>query len=163
MSNTSDNSKYKMSQEHLDALKDELRDLLENKDKEISEKIKEARSFGDLTENSEYDEAKNEQGKLHLKIAELKDYIENAIVISYDPDDNLKKITMGSIVTILEDGETETEWFQIVASQEADPRKHRISDESPIGSKIIGHEAGQTVLVELASGPRQFTIIDIKN
>ena len=163
MSNSVDNSKYKMSEEHLKELQEELRDLLENKDKEISEKIKEARSFGDLSENSEYDEAKNEQGKLHQKISELKDQIENAIIISYEPDNATSKVTMGSRVVLLEDGETEPETFQIVASQEADPRKHRISDESPIGRKIMGHEAGQTVQVELPMGIRQFKILEIIN
>ena len=102
-----DLSRFKMSQERLDALKDELYYLETVREKEVAEQIKEARSFGDLSENSEYDEAKTEQGKLYSKIAELKVLIENAEIVD-DTDENVPKdtITLGSIVRVrdLEDG-----------------------------------------------------------
>ena len=127
-------NRYKMSQERLDELKNELDYLETVREKEVSELIKEARSFGDLSENSEYDEAKNEQGKLYSKIAELKDLIENAeIVDNLELDAPKDTVTLGSIVRVrdLEDGFEDT--FEIVGSQEADPMNGAISEESPFG------------------------------
>ena len=121
-----DLSRFKMSQERLDALKDELYYLETVREKEVAEQIKEARSFGDLSENSEYDEAKTEQGKLYSKIAELKVLIENAEIVD-NTDENVPKdtITLGSIVRVrdLEDGFEES--YEIVGSQEANPHLRR--------------------------------------
>ena len=143
-----DLSRFKMSQERLDALKDELYYLETVREKEVAEQIKEARSFGDLSENSEYDEAKTEQGKLYSKIAELKVLIENAEIVD-NTDENVPKdtITLGSIVRVrdLEDGFEES--YEIVGSQEANPREGRISDDSPVGRGLKGHKAGDTVTV----------------
>ena len=120
-------NRYKMSQESLDKLKAELEDLETNKTKEVAEAIKEARSFGDLSENSEYDEAKTEQGKIYSRIAELKDLIENAVI-----DDSTAAagtVGHGSRVKVrdLED-DSEVE-FQIVGSQDANPMQGRVSSE----------------------------------
>lgn len=157
-------NRYKMSQERLDALKEELRYLETVREKEVSELIKEARSFGDLSENSEYDEAKNEQGKLYSKIAELKDLIENAeIVDNLEQDAPKDTVTLGSIVRVrdLEDGFEDS--FEIVGSQEANPKEGRISDDSPVGKGLHGHRAGETVTILAPAGELKFKILSIEN
>ena len=159
-----DSSRFKMSQERLDALKDELYYLETVREKEVAEQIKEARSFGDLSENSEYDEAKTEQGKLYSKIAELKVLIENAEIVSNN-DENVPKdtVTLGSIVRVrdVEDGFEES--YEIVGSQEANPREGRISDDSPVGRGLKGHKAGDTVIISAPAGELKFQIISVEN
>ena len=157
-------SRYKMSQERLDALKQELQYLETVREKEVAELIKEARSFGDLSENSEYDEAKTEQGKLYSKIAEMKDLIENAeIVDNIEVDAPKDTVTLGSIVRVrdLEDGFEET--YEIVGSQEANPKQHRISDDSPVGRGLHGHKAGDTVTILAPAGELKFEILSLEN
>ena len=157
-------NRFKMSQERLDALKEELYYLETTREKEVAELIKEARSFGDLSENSEYDEAKTEQGKLYSKIAELKVLIENAeIVDNIDTDVPKDAVTLGSIVRVrdIEDGFEET--YEIVGSQEANPREGRISDDSPVGRGLRGHKAGETVSISAPAGELKFEIISVQN
>lgn len=157
-------NRFKMSQERLDALKEELYYLETTREKEVAELIKEARSFGDLSENSEYDEAKTEQGKLYSKIAELKVLIENAeIVDNIDTDVPKDAVTLGSIVCVrdIEDGFEET--YEIVGSQEANPREGRISDDSPVGRGLRGHKAGETVSINAPAGELKFEIISVQN
>lgn len=157
-------SRYKMSQERLDELKQELQYLETVREKEVAELIKEARSFGDLSENSEYDEAKTEQGKLYSKIAEMKDLIENAeIVDNIELDAPKDSVTLGSIVRVrdLEDGFEET--YEIVGSQEANPKQHRISDDSPVGRGLHGHKAGDTVTILAPAGELKFEILSLEN
>ncbi|MEI3062270.1 MAG: transcription elongation factor GreA [Oscillospiraceae bacterium] len=127
-------SRFKISQERLDALKDELYYLETVREKEVAEQIKEARSFGDLSENSEYDEAKTEQGKLYSRIAEIKVLIDNAeIVDNIDHDAPKDTVTLGSIVKVRDIEDDYEETYEIVGSQEANPREGRISDDSPVG------------------------------
>ena len=152
-------NRYKMSQESLDKLKAELEDLETNKTKEVAEAIKEARSFGDLSENSEYDEAKTEQGKIYSRIAELKDLIENAVI-----DDSTAAagtVGHGSRVKVrdLED-DSEVE-VQIVGSQDANPMEGRISTDSPFGMSLLGHKKGDVVTVEAPVGQLRFEILSI--
>ncbi len=157
-------SRYRMSQERLDELKQELTYLETVREKEVAEQIKEARSFGDLSENSEYDEAKTEQGKLYSKIAEMKDLIENAeIVDNIEIDAPKDTVTLGSIVRVrdMEDGFEET--YEIVGSQEANPKQHRISDDSPIGRAMHGHKAGDVVTVVVPAGDLKFEILSLEN
>ena len=157
-------SRFKMSQERLDALKDELYYLETVREKEVSELIKEARSFGDLSENSEYDEAKTEQGKLYSKIAELKVLIENAeIVDNLDQDAPKDTVTLGSIVRVRDLGDDFEESYEIVGSQEANPRAGRISDDSPVGCGLRGHRAGETVSIMAPAGELKFEIISVEN
>ena len=157
-------SRFKMSQERLDALKDELYYLETVREKEVSELIKEARSFGDLSENSEYDEAKTEQGKLYSKIAELKVLIENAeIVDNLDQDAPKDTVTLGSIVRVRDLGDDFEESYEIVGSQEANPRAGRISDDSPVGQALRGHRAGDTVSISAPAGELKFQIISVEN
>ena len=157
-------NRFKMSQERLDALKDELYYLETVREKEVSELIKEARSFGDLSENSEYDEAKTEQGKLYSKIAELKVLIENAEIVD-NMDENTPKdaITLGSIVKVRDIEEDFEETYEIVGSQEANPREGRISDDSPLGRGLHGHKAGETVIVNAPAGAIKFEILSVEN
>ena len=149
-----------MSQERYDALVEELNYLETVREKEVSELIKEARSFGDLSENSEYDEAKNEQAEIETKIAQLEETIKNATVLD---DTQLKtdKVSVGNkvrIYNVLDDAEQE---FSIVGSTEADPFANKISDDSPLGKALIGSREGDTITVEAPVGILKYTIIEI--
>ena len=157
-------SRFKMSQERLDALKEELFYLETVREKEVSELIKEARSFGDLSENREYDEAKTEQGKLYSKIAELKVLIENAEIVDKAEQDAPKDtVTLGSIVKVLDIEEDEEDTYEIVGSQEANPKAGRISDDSPVGRALHGHRAGDTVSVAAPAGEIRLQILSVEN
>ena len=157
-------NRFKMSQERLDAIKQELYELETVRMKEVAEQIKEARSFGDLSENSEYDEAKNEQGKVYSRIEELKVLIENAeIVDNIDVDAPKDAITLGSIVKVRDVAEDFEETYEIVGSQEANPRAGRISDDSPVGRGLHGHRAGETVSIMAPAGGLKFEIISVEN
>ena len=157
-------SRFKMSQERLDALKDELYYLETVREKEVAEQIKEARSFGDLSENSEYDEAKTEQGKLYSRIAEIKVLIDNAeIVDNIDHDAPKDTVTPGSIVKVRDIEDDYEETYEIVGSQEANPREGRISDDSPVGRALRGHRAGEQVTVEAPAGNLKFEIVSVEN
>ena len=153
--------KYKLSQERLDELHDELMYLQTVREKEISQQIKEARSFGDLSENSEYDEAKTEQGKLYSKIAEIKNLIENAEII--EKTKSVDTVTLGSTITVIDVEEGVEETYQIVGSQEANPMQGKISDDSPFGKGLLGGTVGQTVVVEAPVGKMSFKIMEIRN
>ena len=160
----SNSNRFKMSQERLDAIKEELRYLETVREKEVAELIKEARSFGDLSENSEYDEAKAEQGKLYSKIAELKVLIENAeIVDNIDHDAPKDTVTLSSIVRLRDVEDDYEETYEIVGSQEANPRAGRISDDSPLGQGLIGHRAGETETVNAPAGELRFEILSVEN
>ncbi|PKM71948.1 MAG: transcription elongation factor GreA [Firmicutes bacterium HGW-Firmicutes-16] len=154
-------AKYKMSQERLNEIREELHYLETVREKEVSELIKEARSFGDLSENSEYDEAKTEQGKLYSKIAELRNLLENAEVIETREVTNA--IYLGSKIKVecLSDGGIEE--YQVVGSQEANPMLGRVSDDSPFGRSLLGRSAGETVSFVAPVGELQFKIISIEN
>lgn len=156
-------SRYKMSQERLEALKEELYILETVKAKEVAEQIKEARSFGDLSENSEYDEAKNEQGKLYSKIAEIKELIENAEIV--DAIEGLSKdsVTLGSKITVRDMADDFEESYEIVGSQEANPMQGRISDDSPVGRALHGHKAGDIVTVNAPAGEIKLQILSVEN
>ncbi|MDD6188070.1 MAG: transcription elongation factor GreA [Clostridiales bacterium] len=153
---------FRISAERFDALKKELEYLETVREREVAELIKEARSFGDLSENSEYDEAKTEQGKLYSKIAEIKNVLENAEIIedSHDTD----KVSHGATITVveIENGEeSDAEEYKIVGSQEADPMNGMLSEESPIGKALLGHEVGEIVSVEVPDGLLSFKITSI--
>ena len=161
---TSNSNRYKMSQERLDELKTELTYLETERAKEVSEQIKEARSFGDLSENSEYDEAKAEQGRLYSKIAEYKDLIAHAEIVE-NVDHNLPRdaVTLGSRVTVLDVDEDFEDTYEIVGSQEANPREGRISDDSPVGKSLVGRRAGAEVTVEAPSGEVHLKVLKVEN
>ena len=157
-------SRFKMSQERYDALKAELQYLETDKAKEVSEQIKEARSFGDLSENSEYDEAKTEQGKLYSKIAEIKNLIENAEIVDKIDTGAVKgTVTLGSVVKVRDLDEGCEEQYAIVGSQEADPMSGRVSDDSPFGRGLYGHVAGDKIDVDAPAGVLHFEIVSVEN
>ena len=152
---------YKMSAARAQELQEELNYLKTTRSDEVAEQIKIARGFGDLSENSEYDEAKTEQGKLYSKIAELKALIENAEIVEVTTDADV--VGHGSYVKVrdMEDGFEEE--YQIVGSQEANPMDGRISSDSPFGRSLLGHRVGETVVVEAPAGQLSFEILDVHN
>ena len=152
-------TKYKMSRERYEEIEKELEYLQTVREKEVSELIKEARSYGDLSENSEYDEAKTEQGKLYSKIAEYKNLLENAEIVEHVARAGV--IGIGSKVTVLDVELGEESEYQIVGSQEANPMTGRISDDSPFGKGLIGKKIGETVTIEAPAGELQFEILNV--
>ena len=162
MSNAS--NRFKMSQERYNALEKELFYLETERATEVAEQLKEARSFGDLSENSEYDEAKNEQGKLYSKIAEIKDLLENAEIVDTNEEDMPKDaVTLGSKVTVLDIEEDFEEVYEIVGSQEANPRAGKISDDSPVGRGLKGGKVGDIVTIDAPAGAVKLKIIAVEN
>lgn len=139
------------TQDGYDLLVKELNYLKGEKREEIKEAIALARSFGDLSENSEYDEARNEQAKTEARISELESLIENAIIVDEDTIDT-SIANIGSTVLVYDVEEQEEIEYNIVGSIEADPFANKISDQSPIGRAIVGNKEGTTVTVEAPGG-----------
>ena len=152
---------YKLSPERFQALQDELVYLKTVREKEVAEQIKEARSFGDLSENSEYDEAKNEQGKLYSRMAELEEILSNYVVIEEEEHDG-DYVRLGSTVTVLDKEFNEEETYKIVGSQEADPMNGAISEDSPFGRALLGKNAGDDVTVDAPAGPVEYKILKVE-
>ena len=151
---------YKLSAERLEELKKELTYLKTVREKEVADQIKEARSFGDLSENSEYDEAKNEQGKLYSRIAEIEEILSNYVVIE-ESEEAHDTVRIGSTITVLDKEFGEKETYQVVGSQEADPMNGRISEESPFGKALLGKSVGEDVVVDAPAGTIHYQIIEI--
>lgn len=152
--------KVLLTSEGLKKLQDELDNLKNVRRKENTAALKIAKSFGDLSENSEYDEAKNEQAEIEARISEIENMLKNAEII--DEDGVATDVaSIGSKVTVkdLDDGEV-TEYL-IVGSTEADPMKGKISDESPVGSALLGHKVGEVVSVEAPMGVLEYEIVNI--
>ena len=141
-------------------LEEELDYLLGEKRKEVAEKIKVARSYGDLSENSEYDDAKNEQAIVEARIATIESTLKNAVIIDEDAISN-EHIHIGSIVKIENLNTGRVVEYKIVGSNESNPAKGRISDESPVGMALIGHSAGDAVEVEVPAGVIGFKVLEI--
>lgn len=152
--------KKQMSRAGFEKLEKELEYLITVRRAEVAQKLKEARSFGDLSENAEYDEAKNEQGILEATITELENTILNAEVVD-DDSISVNEVGIGSIITILRKGAEKSEKFQIVGSTEADPANGKISDESPIGKAAMKKKIGDKFIVEAPVGELQFEILEI--
>ena len=153
--------KIRLTDEGLKKLQDELENLKTKGRAEIAEKIKVARGYGDLSENSEYDEAKNEQAKIEARIVELEAMLKNVEIIT-DIKGAAKTVMIGSNVKILDIEFNEELEYRIVGTAEADPEKGQISDESPVGKALIGHKKGDTVIAEVPSGDEvEFKIIAI--
>lgn len=154
-------NRFKMSRERLEELKKELDYLQTVREKEVAEQIKEARSFGDLSENSEYDEAKTEQGKLYSKIAELKSLIENVEIVEMTA--TAGTVGHGSKVKVRDLEDDSVEEYSLVGSQEANPMLGFISSDSPFGRGLMGHAVGETVTVDAPAGTLSFEILSIEN
>ncbi|MBQ9914834.1 MAG: transcription elongation factor GreA [Clostridia bacterium] len=138
----------------------ELEYLKTEKRKEISEKIKVALGFGDLSENAEYDEAKNEQAEVEIKIVKLEKMLKNAKIIDED-DISTDVVSMGIKVKVLDIDMEEEEIYSIVGSEEADIMANKISDESPVGRALMGAKVGETVTVDAPNGAFELKILEI--
>jgi transcription elongation factor GreA len=134
---------FKLSAQKFEELKNELDYLKRVREREVADQIKEARSFGDLSENSEYDEAKNEQGKLYARITEVETILSNCVIVS-DADIKPDEVCIGSTV-VLCDADGGEEEITLVGSQESDPINGRISDESPLGRALMGKKKGAEI------------------
>ena len=150
----------KVSKEGFAKLQEELEYLKTVKRVEVGEAIKKARAFGDLSENSEYDEAKNEQAEIESKIAHLEEIIANAVVLD-DSDINTDHVSVGCKVSIIDLNTDEKYDYTIVGSTEADPIDGKISDESPLGKALIGLRVGDTITVETPGGNLKINVTEI--
>lgn len=156
-----DSKKHILTYAGLKKYEDELQDLKIHRRQEIAQKIKEAREQGDLSENAEYDAAKDEQRDIEARIEELEKILKNAEVVVEDEVD-LDKINIGCIVKILDVEYSEELEYKIVGSTEANSLKGKISNESPVGKALIGHKVGDTVEVETPAGVFAYKILEIQ-
>ncbi|WP_394525797.1 transcription elongation factor GreA [Lacrimispora sp. JR3] len=150
-----------LTYEGLKRYEDELQNLKVVKRKEVAQKIKEAREQGDLSENAEYDAAKDEQRDIELRIEELEKLLKNAEVVVEDEID-LDKINIGCKVKVYDVDEDEEMEFKIVGSTEANSLQNKISNESPVGKALIGKKVGDVVDVETQSGVIQYKVLEIQ-
>ena len=155
-----DNKQVKLTADGLKQLEEELEYLKTKKRKEVSEKIKVALGFGDLSENSEYDEAKNEQAQVEARIVSVENMLKNAIVIDESERDT-SKVELGATVTIHDIEFDEDITYKIVGSTEADPDEGRLSDESPLGKSLMGKAEGEMIDVDAPAGVIQYKILKI--
>ena len=140
-----------LTDEGLKKLEDELEYLKTVKRKEVSAKIKEALGFGDLSENAEYDEAKNEQAQVEVRIVQLEKMLKNAKVIDQD-DVEIDKVGLGTKVKVYDIDMEEEIVYNMVGSTEADPDQNKISDESPVGKALMGRKVGEEAIISTPAG-----------
>ena len=152
---------YKMSQARKDELEQELNYLKTTRSDEVAEQIKIARGFGDLSENSEYDEAKNEQGKLYSRIAELEEIVQHLVIVD-ESSMGTDVVAIGCKVTVEDASGKELPPYWIVGSQEADPMHGVISEDSPFGKALMGAKEGDEVMVEAPVGTIVYRIVKIE-
>ncbi|MFH0821022.1 MAG: transcription elongation factor GreA [Candidatus Peregrinibacteria bacterium] len=147
----------------LQKIKDELKTCKEIRRKEVAARLKEAIAYGDLSENSEYEEAKNEQAFVEGRILELEKMVENAKIIHEEEKGGQDTVQIGTTVTVQNmTEEDEPETYTIVGSTEADPTEHKISNESPIGSALIGKAKGEMIKVKVPAGLYEYKVLKIK-
>ena len=140
-----------LTPEGLEKLKAELEDLTTTKRREVAERIKDAREYGDISENSEYDDAKNEQAMLESRIAALEEKLRSATVVEAK-DISTDVVGVGTAVKVKDDQTGKSETYTIVGSTEANPAEKKLSNESPVGRALLGHSKGETVSVQLPNG-----------
>ena len=150
-----------LTYEGLRKYEDELHDLKVVKRQEVAQKIKEAREQGDLSENAEYDAAKDEQRDIEARIEELEKILKNAEVVVEDEVD-LDKISVGCQVKVLDEEYEEEMEFKIVGSSEANSLKGKISNESPVGRALLGHSVGDEIIVETQAGEMKYKVLGIQ-
>lgn len=151
---------YKITSLRLADLEKELNYLKTTREREVAAMIAEARSYGDLSENSEYDAAKNEQAKLYGRIAEIEDVLSHAVIIEDENEAN-GRVGLGCTVTVLDPATGEETTYRITGSQEADPMQHKISDDSPFGRAIVGKSAGETFVVNAPNGSYERKVTNV--
>ena len=152
---------YRMSAAKAEELQQQLNYLNTTRSDEVAEQIKIARGFGDLSENSEYDEAKNEQGKLYSRIAELEEVLQHVVIVD-ESSSNSDVVSIGCKVTVADANGREMPPYRIVGSQESDPMHGIISEESPFGKALIGKKEGDTITVEAPRGTIIYTLLKIE-
>ena len=150
-----------LTPEGYEKLKQDIEYLSTEKRREVAERIRIAREFGDIAENAEYDDAKNEQAMLEARIAKLEEQLRNARVIDRT-EVSSDVVSIGSRVKLKDVDANETVEYHIVGSAEANPAERKLSNESPVGRAIIGHKKGDTVEVAAPRGSLKFKILDIK-
>ena len=155
-----ENMKQKYTKQGYQALVDELKYPKLTRREEIKEQIAVARGFGDLSENAEYDEARNEQAKVEARILELESLIENAEIIDESTMD-ARSISLGSVVKLFDEDYDEEITYSIVGSNQADPLEQKISDQSPIGQALMGKKAGERVTVIAPAGELHFRVMEV--
>jgi transcription elongation factor GreA len=141
-----------LTPEGLEELKARIEHLRGDRRREVAERIKEAREFGDIAENSEYDDAKNEQAMLEKQISDLEEKLRNARVID-EKDVDTGVVSVGATVHVKDQKTDKSTKFKIVGSAEADPGDNKLSNESPVGRALLGHKRGETVSVQVPRGP----------
>ena len=154
-------NKTVVSAEGMKKLEEKLQYLTTVRRAEVAEQISIARGFGDLSENAEYDEAKNEQSRLEAEIVELEAAIRTAIVID-DENVSTDSVNVGTTVRVRYSEDDDEEEYTIVGARESDPMSNRISNECPVGAALLGHRAGETVTVEAPDGPMALVILEIR-
>ena len=154
-------NKTVVSAEGMRKMEEKLQYLITVRRAEVAEQISIARGFGDLSENAEYDEAKNEQSRLEGEIVELENAIRTAIVID-DENVSTDSVNVGTTVRVMYVDEDEEEEYAIVGARESDPMNNRISNECPIGAALLGHKEGEIVNVESPDGMIQLKILEIR-
>ena len=160
MSEQENANKTVVSAEGLRQMEEKLKYMTTVRRAEVAEHLNIARGFGDLSENAEYDEAKDEQAKLEADIVELEAALRNVIVI--DGEISTDAVNVGTTVRVLYLDENDEEEFTIVGARESDPMNNKISNESPIGVALLGHKSGETVSVEAPDGMYELKILEIK-
>ncbi len=155
-----ENIKQMYTKQGYQDLVDELKYLKLTRREEIKEQIAVARGFGDLSENAEYDEARNEQAKVEARIQELEALIENAEIIDESAMD-VRSISLGSVVKLYDEDFEEEITYSIVGSNQADPLEQKISDQSPIGRALMGKKAGESVTVTAPAGELHFKVLEV--
>ncbi len=152
--------KIELTKEGYESLKRELKELKEKLMNEVAQKIKEAREFGDLSENSEYDEAKNEQGKINSRISEIENILSRATIVG-DELNNIHEVNIGNRVKLKDLSSNNEMEFMIVTSQEADIFKNKISVDSPLGRAVYKRKVGETVRVKAPNGTKKYLILNV--
>ena len=142
-----------LTPEGLEELKAKIEHLRGDRRREVAERIKEAREFGDISENAEYDDAKNEQAMLEKQISDLEEKLRNARVIDAK-DVDTDAVSIGATVHVKDQKTDKSTKFKIVGSAEANPSENKLSNESPVGRALIGHKRGETVSVQVPARPR---------
>ena len=144
----------------IEQYKEELKELRTTGRNDIAEKIKEAKSFGDLSENSEYDEAKSDQAKLEARILELEYIVSHATILD-ESAISTETVHTGLSVKVFDRTYGEEDVYHVVGSPQADPLANKISDESPVGKALLGHKVGDVVLIEIPDGNDEIEILEI--
>ncbi|HEX2359384.1 MAG TPA: transcription elongation factor GreA [Solirubrobacterales bacterium] len=143
-----------ITEEGLEKLKEELNYLQTDKRREVADRIKDAREFGDISENAEYDDAKNEQAMLEQRISQLQDRLRRSTVID-DKAVDTEQVTVGAVVHVKDQKSGKSQKFKLVGAAEADPAEQKLSNESPIGKALIGAKKNEVVTVEVPRGPKR--------